>query len=179
MTVYLGIPLPKIAYIHSYCATTLILCHYGWPEPHLYCATMVLARTVHKHQCRTTLTLCHTFGQNRIYIGLAKTVYIINLMSLPNILYIHRKHMVLANPIYTPYTVPKFNHPAPQKKIFSFANPQPIRTPFNIYYNPIRRPFLSHSHQFRPFSPIRRPKIIYLIFCPHLAAPLKNIIFAG
>jgi hypothetical protein len=87
--------------------------------------------------------------------------------------------MVLANPIYTPYTVPKFNHPAPQKKIFSFANPQPIRTPFNIYYNPIRRPFLSHSHQFRPFSPIRRPKIIYLIFCPHLAAPLKNIIFAG
>ena len=53
-------------------------------------------------------------------------------------------------------------HPAPQKKIFSFANPQPIRPPFNIYYNPIRR-----------------PKIIYLIFCPHLAAPLKNIIFAG
>jgi len=77
------------------------------------------------------------------------------------------------------YTVPKFNHPAPPKKIFSFANPQPIRTPFNIYYNPIRRPFLSHSHQFRPFSPIRRPNIIYLIFCPHLAAPLKNIIFAG
>jgi hypothetical protein len=76
-------------------------------------------------------------------------------------------------------TVPKFNHPAPQKKIFSFANPQPIRTPFNIYYNPVRRPFLSHSHQIRPFSPVRRPKIIYLIFCPHLAAPLKNIIFAG
>jgi hypothetical protein len=38
-------------------------------------------------------------------------------------------------------TVPKFNHPAPPKKIFSFANPQPIRTPFNIYYIPIRRPF--------------------------------------
>ena len=80
---------------------------------------------------------------------------------------------------YSPNTVPKFNHPAPQKKIYSFANPQPIRTPFNIYYNPIRRPFLSHSHQFSPYSPIRRPKIIFIIFCPHLAAPLKNIIFAG
>ena len=39
------------------------------------------------------------------------------------------------------HTVQKFNHPAPQKKIFSFAIPQPIRNPFNIYYNPIRRPF--------------------------------------
>ena len=43
--------------------------------------------------------------------------------------------------VYKFITVPKFNHPAPQKKIFSFANPQPIRTPFNIYYNLIRRPF--------------------------------------
>ena len=81
--------------------------------------------------------------------------------------------------VWSDTTVPKFNHPAPQRKKFSFANPQPIRTPFNIYYNPIRRPFLSDSHQFRPFSPLRRPKIIYLIFCPHLAAPFKNIIFAG
>jgi len=126
MTIHLVISLPKAPYIHQILGalanpnhnqatphhsfnptrhTTLILCHYGWPELWIYTVydrvsgnspaknsvyTLILCHHTHTVPlwlARTTLILCHySFGQDCEYT-LCMTVYLG--ISLPKLAYIH------------------------------------------------------------------------------------------